>query len=367
MKQILYAALPAHPDEQIEFARERGDQLEVLSHRGPFGTSECLAFAPATLVAHFRAPVPARNEKDAARAALYAIEDELAQPVEEAHLILGPRRKGSTLRDIYVADKKLISDWIEKLNRAGLTAAAIVPEQSLFLEIETPVYLDARIIQREGDRIIGVDTALPSPALNALDAAQSNEKPPAGQNLIRLAERSARLQTVSFRTGPFAAVQEKQKGVSGWRKAAGFAIAAISVWTGTLIFEARNFNYATDEMNKRAAQQYSTLFPGAQIPVNIDRATRDMLASNYTPDTINFRIAAANMFEAVTANASLQLKGLSFDGDAGVLTANVSATNSDAIENSVLFLESRGFLVKSAIEATVDGTLNGTVTLEATP
>ena len=82
MKSILYVALPAYEEDPIQVAREQGDRLEILEYRGPFGTANCIAFAPATAVAHFRARVPARSEAEALRAALYAIEDELAQPVE---------------------------------------------------------------------------------------------------------------------------------------------------------------------------------------------------------------------------------------------------------------------------------------------
>ena len=347
MKSILYVALPAQADGVMQIAQERGDRIELLNHRGPFGAVDCVAFAPATAVGHFRAPVPARNETEAARAALYTIEDELAEPVEEVHLVLGPRLKDSVERDIYVVDRALMKSWLEQLSKVGLSPAKLLPEQSLYTDISHPIEMGDHILQREGNRIIAIDTALPAQAREALGGAGIAKNMQEGFRIIRLAERSSSHPGVNLRSGTFAFTREKKHGISVWRKAAGIGVAAVSVWTGTLILEARNYNYAAELLGKRAAERYATVFPTAPIPSDIDRATRDMLAMTATAGKIDFRASAAMLYEAISLNPDTYISSLTYDGSARRLIVDVQTSSSDAVTGVISFLQSRGFSVSA--------------------
>lgn len=347
MKSVLYVALPSDADGLIQIAQERGDRLEIVNHRGPFGAASCVAFAPATSVGHFRAIVPGRNETEATRAALYAIEDELAQPVEDVHVVLGSRLKETAERDIYVVDRSLMKSWIDLLTKAGLAPEKILPEQCLFTDVDYPVDLGDRIIQREGNRIVGIDAALPQQARDALSAPTLEPSLQDGLHLIRLAERSTTRPAVNLRTGPFALTKSAKQGVSAWRKAAGIAIAAASVWTGTLILEARNYNHATEVTEKRAAERYTALFPVAAIPTNMDQATREMLAVAATPDTLDFRTSVAALYEAVAQSTNTQITALNFEGTDNRLTVDLSSPSPEALGAMISFLQSRGFQVTS--------------------
>ena len=367
MKSILYVALPACEEDPIQVAREQGDRLEILQHRGPFGTANCIAFAPATAVAHFRASVPARSEAEALRAALYAIEDELAQPVEEVHLTLGPKARASMERDIYVIDKSVMTSWIAVLAKAGLSPESIIPEQSLFTDIDQAADLGDRIIQRDGSRIVGIEKSLPAQVLDALSVSSESENVQDGLQLIRLVERSATRKGVNLRTGQFALVKTRKQGVGAWRKAAGIAVAAVSVWTGTLILEAHNYNFATKQMNQKAAERYAALFPGAAVPVDIDRATRDMLAVNGTPDRLEFRTTTAALYEAVGLNPGVSISALTFNRQDNRLSARLNLTSSETESSIVAFLQSRGFQVTAAQPAENTTALSTELILEPIP
>ena len=367
MKTIIYIALPSQPDGALQIAQERGGRLEIVNHRGPFGAADCIAFAPATAVGHFRAAVPARNEAEAARAALYAIEDELAQPVEDVHLVLGPRLKESVERDIYVVDRTLMKTWLELLSKAGLSPARLLPEQSLYTDIMHSVDLGDHILQREGNRIIGVDAGLPDQAREALVGATTTPSLQDSIQIIRLAERSATHPGVNLRTGPFAPPREKKQGVSAWRKAAGIGIAAVSVWTGTQILEARNYNYAAEQLSRRAAERYAALFPAAAIPVDMDRATRDMLAVAATPGKLDFRTSVAALYEAIALNPDTHISALTFDGSAGRLVADVQASSPETVDGVAAFLQRRGFQVSSNSLEQSSGAASIRITLELMP
>lgn len=367
MKAILYVALPSEADGQIQIAQERNDRLELINHRGPFGATDCIAFAPSTAVGHFRALVPARNETDAARAALYAIEDELAQPVEDIHLVLGPRLKDTAERDIYVVDRSLMKSWLDLLSKAGLAPEKVLPEQCLFTDIEHPVDMGDRIIQREGNRIIGIDTALPQQARDALSVPAGASGLQDGMHLIRLAERSGSRPGVNLRTGTFALAKNSKTGVSAWRKAAGIAIAAVSVWTGTLILEARNYNHAAELLGRRAAERYATIFPAAAIPTDMDRATRDILAHSATPGSMDFRTSVAALYEAVALSANTQIVALKFERLENRLTADLSSPSPEALNTATSFLQSRGFQVTSPAADPEGEGQTAQIILELTP
>lgn len=367
MKSILYIALPADAAGDLQIAQERGDKIEVIHHRGPFGVIECIAFAPATAVGHFRVPVPARNEADAARAALYAIEDELAQPVEDIHLVLGGRLKDTAERDIYVVDKALMNVWLDQLSKAGLAPDKILPEQCLYTDIEHPVDLGDRIIQREGNRIVGIDTALPSQAKDALSVHAEASNYQNGQHLIRLAERSTTRPGVNLRTGIFAQTKNQKQGTSTWRKAAGIAVAAASVWTGTLILEARNYNHATELSQKRAAERYAQIFPTAPIPTDMDRATRQMLAITATQNTTDFRTWTATLYEALAVHSNLRITALNFNGSERRLTADLNNASPEEIATAITFLQSRGFQASSSTTASEPDTQTTQIILEPVP
>lgn len=354
MKSILYIALPAEPDGPFQIAREKGGRLEVIHHRGPFGATGCVAFAPATAVGHFRVPVPARNEAEASRAALYAIEDELAQPVEEIHIVLGPKSRNATDRDIYVVDRSLMMSWIALLSKAGLSPESIIPEQCLFTDIDHPVDLGDRIIQRQGDRIVGIETALPGHAGEEVPKSPETFDIEDGINLIRLVERSATRPGVNLRAGQFALEKSRKQGVSTWRKAAGISVAAVSVWTGTLILEAHNYNFAIEKLNEQATERYTRIFPGSAIPADLDRTTRDMLAVSTTPDKLEFRTTVAAIYEAVELNPGTQISALVFDSENSRLSVTLILPVPDTAATIVAFLQSRGFQVSSAVPAGSD-------------
>lgn len=366
-KSALYIALPADADGHLQFAQERADRIELLDHPGLSKPATIVAFAPATAVGHFRAAVPSRSDAEAARAALYAIEDELAQPVEEIHLVLGPKSANSPDRDIYVVDRSLMTAWLDLLFKAGLSPEQVVPEQSLFTDIQDPVDLGDRIIAKEGDRIVGIDAAMPDQAREAFGLSPAAADAVQGLHLIRLAERSASRRPVNLRTGRFAPKKEKRAGVSAWRKVAGIAIAAVSVWTGTLILEARNYNYATRQLNQSSLERFSSLFPVAAVPTDLDRATRDMLAVSSTPDGIEFRPAVAALYEAVALYPGTHLSSMTFRREQNRLTAVVHSASAGTASQVATFIESRGFQVNATDPTGSNTGFSAEITLEAVP
>ncbi|MEQ9315408.1 MAG: hypothetical protein RLN72_06105, partial [Henriciella sp.] len=89
----LFILLPAQEGETPLFAWKSGGDWAVADQRpsGRFGRGEtAVAFVPGTSVTSFKANILTRKPAEAQRTALFAIEDDLAQPVEQVHVALGP-------------------------------------------------------------------------------------------------------------------------------------------------------------------------------------------------------------------------------------------------------------------------------------
>lgn len=366
MKPVLYVALPAEAGAPLQVVEERGDRMELLGHNGPFPSGfTCTAFAPATMVAHFQLPVPGRNEAEATRTALYAVEDELAEPIEEVHLALGPRTADGANRNIYVVSRNVMTAWLEQLSKAGLDPERIIPEQCLFDTAEHGEELGDHTLLSIGPRLLAADASLPADAQRALGINHPASAPQSGQHLIRLAERAATRQTVNLRSGVFARARKQPAGYRAWRVAAGMAIAATSIWTGNVILETRNYNYATRQLERQASERYAALFPGAAIPADIDRASREMLASQTGPTNFSFQDAANYLYEATAAAPGLRITALSYDGDQQLASATFVAPQPDALERARAFLETEGLMVGITLDPPADGPITGTLKIEA--
>lgn len=368
MKPVLYVALPSEVGAPLQVVEERGDRMALLGHNGPFPSgATCIAFAPATMVAHFCLALPARNDGEAARAALYAIEDELAEPIEEVHLVLGARTGEGSSRHVYVVNRNVLTAWLEQLSKVGLDPERIIPEQCLFDPVDLPVDLGGHSLISDGPRILAADAALPAEARTTLGLEPHPSSQPAGQHLIRLAERAASRPSVNLRTSTFAPVKKQQTGYRAWRVAAGMAIAATSIWTGNVILETRNYNYAARQLEHQAGERYAALFPGAAVPADLDRATRDMLTQAAAPDAFGFSDAAAYFYDAAAAAPGFRITTLTYDGEQKTLSANFIVPQQDMLDRARAFLEAEGLAVEMNLAPEADGPISGTIQIKAQP
>jgi general secretion pathway protein L len=87
-----------------------------------------VVFVPAADVRLASVDVPARSVQKVLQAAPYALEDQLAEDVDELHFALGPRQPAGGY-PVAVASKARMDAWHASLAQAGLRADAIVPEQ----------------------------------------------------------------------------------------------------------------------------------------------------------------------------------------------------------------------------------------------
>jgi general secretion pathway protein L len=83
---------------------------------------------PGDDVALHRVELPARTQAQARAAAPYAVEDLVAQPLDDVYVIPGPRRADDSRRAVAVADRAVFGAWRDAFAAAGAAADRIVAD-----------------------------------------------------------------------------------------------------------------------------------------------------------------------------------------------------------------------------------------------
>ncbi|HXH03413.1 MAG TPA: type II secretion system protein GspL [Candidatus Competibacteraceae bacterium] len=150
------------------------------------GGRRLLLVAPAETVLLCRARVPGRNRATWHKAVPYALEEQLAEEVEELHFALGEHSDGDGWLPVAVLRHALLRDWLGQCAAVGLQATAILAEPLLL-----PWDGEHWSLLRDGERLVlrcgpwdGCSAdAETLPLLLQQALAEAGDHPPAGLRL----------------------------------------------------------------------------------------------------------------------------------------------------------------------------------------
>lgn len=347
MNAGIYIELPANTGSTPRLALRQGSALQPARFDGfrASGRPRAIAFAPALSVRSFRVPIAARSETEARKAALYAIEDELAQPVEDVHIILGPKQRGTPLRDVYVADKALVGHWTETLQAAGLGHAEIVAEISLPLAPGAVFDFGDRLLMHGKDGVTTADRAWPEDVLSNLlrTAGLEDAQVTMADALQTLAGLEAQSPGVRL-TDARAAAEAGPGGLfRRWRLAAMLMLAAAAVWTAGLQAEINRIQTAARQQEAEARALYRRQFPAAPEPDDIHAEIRRLSAGAGPAPGAGFLDLSAAVYEALALSPGAELIRLSYTGAGDGLAAGVRFAAPSEAEAFRAALEAKGW------------------------
>lgn len=366
MAATYFVELPIRPGSDIQIALQRGSQIEIIGRDGfrPDPSAQAVAFASCLSVTLHRAVLPGRSETDALKAALFAIEDEIAQPIEAVHIVLGPKVAAGELRDIYIIERSLLADWLAQLASIGLPNASLVPELSLMSNEPLLVDLGDRLLTSTGERRYGVDLSLPREAIEALARPGGMALPVAGRNLaselglacardvrtpplLELIQLREKAPPIDLRTGAFAGkAQSSSQGLWRVRSAAALALAASALWFSSVLLELNTLNRETRRLTDSARERYATMFPGEQFPADIAATVRSRLMSGDGGSAASFLTVMAHVYDALGAVQGARIRAVDYDRAAGTLSVSLgyAAFGDDVTLRRVL--EEKGLLAQ---------------------
>lgn len=283
------------------------------------GGRRVVALVPAADVLLTEAELPVKGGTRLQQVVPFALEEQLADDVENLHFAVGRRAPGSTRTPIAVVAKSLLREWLGALQEAGLAPAALHADAALLpanpgqlvalVEHEqvlarapeaVPVSLPAeelaaalelaQPVLRAGDDAVG-----PAPGLLLYATPADWERRggevdrlrerfpsvkvqllPAGP-LPLLAQQLPALQAVNLLQGPYAPKSEGVAGWRAWRVAAILFVALIGLHVAGKAYELTRLQRLERELDAATEEVLRTAMPGVQPGSDVRRQVEERL------------------------------------------------------------------------------------------
>lgn len=288
---------------------------------------EIVLFVPGTDVHVLSAAIPVRSEAEARAAAPFIVEDEIAVPVEDVHIALGPA--GADLqaaRVLHVVARSKMERWQDWLVGApDFASAKLVAEQSV-LAAEAVCHVDGAYIGHVGERVFALDAALPEAVVEAYIDGRS-PVPLLREAFLAVLARGADGDDalVDLRQGAFRVRSSlDMSGLGPWRLSGALAAVLVLVWFATMLLETASLRADAERVEASIASAYAAALPDAPRPSNYVQAVSRAVNAGGGGGGISFREASAALYAALLDVPEAQLLMMRYDRAAGELVATVS-------------------------------------------
>ncbi|MGA1343601.1 MAG: type II secretion system protein GspL, partial [Hyphomonas sp.] len=301
MGRRLYVLLP-EPGAPVECAIAEGAGITfVCGDTVPAQPrDEVIILVPGTEVGCHSVRLPAQPPDLLRRSAAYALEDEIAVPVEEVHVAVG-----------------------QPSGPAGSRPAVV----------------------GGGPPARGRGAAMAGRRGRRADSQPPADREPEVSLILRLAQ-WAELQgsLTDLRQGRFAPQAATGYDLRAWRPVLAGAAATLVLFAGAAALEASALSRLQDALDARARSVYAAAHPGAPVPADLRAVLRGQDPSGRAPRP-GFLELSALLYEALPEAGPVTLRGLSFDAATGQLVASLSYPDFGGDIDIKTQLEARGLKV----------------------
>ncbi len=383
MARRAFAFMPADADERMRFAVRDGQGWSVVDDVR-LGRDDLLTlFLPGVDVSLLSAPLPARSEAEALRAAPFAVEDDLGEPVEATHAALGPKAIDAE-RLICVASRERMAAWLDILRARDLDGVAeLVAPQSIIPEGPLVADCPGGVIVSDGTRRFCIDPDLPDDLMQALapqdaevfgDALSSrlgvqpaeNGWASADDALVQLAEwREASPHPIDLRQGAF--TRRRRVDMSDfhrWRVGAALAASALVGFLLVNFLEMRALDAESARLRSEASAAYAAAFPSDPRPGDPAAAIRRRRAVGGADVGLDFLVATAALYEASDALEGATIQSLRYSAVDRALIASIAYADYGDDSGLKAAIETAGLSVRIGDARQVGGRVVGDVRVE---
>lgn len=370
------------------YARRKGDGWQVSDRRrdaGPRGRKACI-IVPGTEVLGLQAVIPARNEAQARRAAPFAVEDDVGEPIENAHVALGPKPVDPQVpRLINVASNVQMQAWLATLAAAGLQDASLVAAHSILPPGNVLVEAGALVLGRLNGRTFSMERAVGDDVFISLvensgevqvygaSLARALNVAPAGQGLSDeaaiyglFASWASEQPLLDLRQGSFQVRRSVDlKGIKDWRWAGALAAVLTLAWIATLGLQTHAMNLRSAELDTRITSFVQAGWPEAggdpQRALAQVNAGRGQAGTSF-PSVLT---ATAVLFDGLEAVAGSELRSIRYDRQRRQLSAIVSFEGFEGADALTSAIAENGLTVRAGDARQSGNRVIAELTLEA--
>ncbi len=221
---------------------------------------------PAQDVGYARTRIGVRNREQLARAVPFALEEQLAEPVEQLHFVVIARIDGT--QDAWWINRAKLQHWIEDLAARGISPTVLLSEAALLVE-----HPDAPSVTRDHQRALVMgDEARTSLPLSVRDQFEAEAPPPAldapaSPTLEALLVSAAALAPTrpgsNLLSEGFTARHATAPMRSLWRAAAALALVAVVLSAGWLFADTARLEKRRTELFEQQQSIYRSVVPDA--------------------------------------------------------------------------------------------------------
>ncbi|MEP1144032.1 MAG: type II secretion system protein GspL [Henriciella sp.] len=366
----IYALL--QPDGSLLAARQKGRDWVVMSElHGVEGKGKNVSvFLNGLDVLGLSANIPARNETQALRAAPFAIEDDLADAVENSHVALRALNKTdpSAPRRINVVSIDAMTGFSEQLDAFGLSEAALIAAHSVLPDTNILFEGPGVLLGRLGDRSFAVDASLgrdvvlsfldPHPQVQVFGQhlAQAVNRTADGDGandleafLLRLIEWAETGSSgIDLRQAQFAPRRSLElEGLAHWKLAGALAAVTAIAWFGTVLMETGAMNQRSTELGALSTEFARVGWPelggDVQQVLALTQSTRLSNAQTF-PSLLD---VSAVLYDALAQVEDSELRTIRYDRLRGQMTATVAFKNFADVDRLTAIVNTSGLQARS--------------------
>lgn len=308
--------------------------------------------------------LPARNEKEALRAAPFAIEDDVAEAVDDIHVALNePAADRATLRDINAVSVAYMENLSSYLTGLGLTETKVVAAHSVLGDGNTLVQGPGCVLGRIDQRTFTLDDDIGTDVLIGLcesagDVSVFGEKLSSALGTQRegngfetneqfvtwLAVQSeAGIGGINLRQGKFQVRRSVDLGgFKQWRFAGVLAAAMTIGWFGSTLLSIHGMNSRTADLKELTSEFVNLGWPEAQGDTQRALALASAETGNYGSSSLGALEAASVLYDAMATVSGSELRSIRFDGGRGRLSAVVSFNDFADVDTLASEVQARG-------------------------
>ena len=286
--------------------------------------------------------VPGKTRSQWMEALPFAVEEQIAQPIEEVHLVPFHRQADGQVTLAVVA-KSQMSQWLELLKHQGLAQAQLVPDCfAVVWNAQENQWLIAEAFTRPGDTLIRTGAysgmSVPQSLLDTTKQLYSPQVEIKNGTLEVLPK--AQVRTLSLRTGEYAAKKQSSGQLKRWVWPLGLLATLLILSVAKSWWEVNRIEQQVASYQQQTENLFKQLFPQTQRIVNVRVQTQSFLkTAEQQSDQVGPAQLLKRIESAVLANKTI--KPGRADWQNGQLSLQLTAPNTDALEKLVKAVESQ--------------------------
>ncbi|MCP3673793.1 MAG: type II secretion system protein GspL [Gammaproteobacteria bacterium] len=369
MNEILFIQLPESHDinsdtEEVFWfylvdnqIQQSGKQLlsQLMELQEKFSALSPIVLVPSRDCLVTQVAIPSKQRRQQLKAVPFAVEEQLADDIEDIHFAIGKRSDDGCLPVIAVSNEKM-QGWIQLFTAAGISAKAMLPSSSL---LESPkdvwsIYqiADLFLINQNGNCWCAkADEAaiLLQLSVQQLDTDNlpnilfwSTEATPgwlAGLGLqisghsvqdswqALLARYNS--QSLNLMQGNYEVQDDWREGWKVWRKAAMFALFVILLKFSMMGFDFYRLSAEKAFLKDEIAKIYHQVAPGARITAYPERQMRQLLKQRQGGgnQSNSFLMMVAQVAKELSAIPSARPTNLNYNGNRSEIRLDLMVAN----------------------------------------